>query len=192
MAATEDKDCAIIHLTTLIDLHKIGFKLVPLAEDGKTPNVSGLLTAEEKERGMEESADGKEHPVNYIYHHPEFWNKERLTKEAWRFHNVATTFGKTHLKDEQGNDLYLNKLDIDSDEVFTRLANIGIKDKDYFFIDDMCKTTYVTKTHKKWGRHIFWLSHKPYPPVSTKDCKLGYEFELKKDNSLGLGTCYRR
>ena len=80
-------------------------------------------------------------------------------------HNVATTFGKTHLKDEQGNDLYLNKLDIDSDEVFTRLANIRIKDKDYFFIDEMCQKTYVTKTRKKWDHHIFWLSYKPHPSV---------------------------
>ena len=51
-----------------------------------------------------------------------------------------------------------------------------------------CKTTYVTKTMKKWGRHIFWLSHNPHPPVGTKDCKLGNEFEIKTDNSLGLGT----
>jgi hypothetical protein len=114
--------------------------------------------------------------------------KQQLRKESWRFHNLATTFGKTHLKDKQGNDLYLNKLDIDSDEVFTRLANIRVKGKDYFFIDDMCKTTYVTKTRKKWGRHIFWLSRKPHPPIGTKDCKLGYEFEIKTDNRLGLGT----
>ena len=167
---------------------EIGFKLVPLADDGKTPNVAGLLNPRERQCSIEESVDGKEHPVNYIYHHPEFWNEERLAKEVCRFHNVATTFGKAHLKDELGNNLYLNKLDIDSDDVFTRLANIRVKDKDYFFIDEMCKTTYVTKTMKKWGRHIFWLSHNPHPPVGTKDCKLGNEFEIKTDNSLGLGT----
>jgi putative DNA primase/helicase len=183
-----EKHSVTITPATLIALHQIGFKLVPLAEDGKTPNVTGLLTPEERQISVEQSSDGKEHPVNYIYHHPDLWNEERLVKEAWRFHNVATTFGKSHLKDEQGNDLFLNNLDIDSDEVFTRLANIRIKDKDYFFIDEMCQTTYVTKTMKKWGRHIFWLSHKPHPSIGTKDCKLSYEFEIKTDNSLGLGT----
>jgi hypothetical protein len=88
----------------LINLYKIGFKPVRLSEDGKTPNVSGLLTPEEKQRSIEESNDGKEHAVTYIYNHPEFWNEQRLEREAWRFNNVATTFGKTHLKD----DLYLS------------------------------------------------------------------------------------
>ena len=144
----------------------MGFKLVPLAQDGKTPNVQGLLADEEQTRSIGEPlSDGKAHPVNYIYTHPEFWSEERIRKEAWRFHNVATTFGKTHLKDEQDNDLYLNKLDLDSEEVFTRLANIHVKDKDYFFIDEMCRITYVTRTKKRCGRHIYWLCHKPLPSI---------------------------
>ena len=167
----------------------MGFKLVPLSQDGKTPNVQGLLTEEEQNTSIEESlSDSKAHPLSYIYGHSEFWTEERIRNEARRFYNVAKTFGKTNLKDEHGNDLYPNKLDIDSEEVFTTLANIRIKDKNYFFIDEMCKTTYVTKTKKKCGRHIFWLSHKPHPPISTMDCKLGHEFEIKTDNSLGLGT----
>jgi hypothetical protein len=104
----------VVEIKILIELHKIGFKLVPLCADGKTPNVSGLLTPEESQRSIEESGDEKEHPINYIYSHSEFWNEERIKREAWRFENVATTFGRTHLKDENGNDLYLNQLDIDS------------------------------------------------------------------------------
>ncbi len=92
------------------------------------------------------------------------------------------------MKDKQGNALYLNKLDIDSEKVFTRLANIRVKDKEYFFIDEMCRNTYVTKTKKRCGRHIYWLSHKQNTSIGTKGCKLGYEFEIKTDNSLGLGT----
>jgi hypothetical protein len=178
----------VVDVKNLINLHKIGFKLVPFCVDGKTPNVFDLLTYEEKQKSIEESADGKEHPVNYIYNHPEFWNEERIKKETWRFENVATTFGKTHLSDEHGNDLYLNQLDIDSEAVFTKLAVISIRNKEYFFIDEMCKTTYVTKTKKKWGRHIYWLSHKQNPSIGTKDCKLGCEFEIKTDNRLGLGN----
>lgn len=48
----------VIAYTTLIDLHKIGFKLIPLAEDAKTPNVTGLLTAEEEKISIKESDDG--------------------------------------------------------------------------------------------------------------------------------------
>jgi P4 family phage/plasmid primase-like protien len=178
----------VVDVKNLISLHNFGFKLVPLGEDGKTPKVSGLLTPEEKDRSIGESTDGKEHPVNYIYNHPEFWNEERLKREAWRFNAVATVFGKTRLKDDNGNDLYLNQLDIDSEEVFTKLANIRIKDNEYFFIDQMCKITYITKTRKKWGYHIYWLSSKQNRAIGTKDGKLGCEFEIKTDSSLGLGT----
>jgi hypothetical protein len=72
------------------------------------------------------------HPVNYIHNHPEFWTDQRIVKEAWRFHNEATTFGKNNLKDEQNNDLYLNKLDIDSEEVFTRLQIFASRIKTIF------------------------------------------------------------
>src|SRR5262245_5081185 len=91
-----------IPLSALIEYHDMGFKSIPLCGDGKTPNVLGLLTPEERQRSINESKDGKEHPVNYIHDHPEFWSKERLEKEHWRFKNVATTYGMTHLKDGDG------------------------------------------------------------------------------------------
>ena len=52
----------------------------------------------------------------------------------------------------------------------------------------MCKTTCVTRTRKKWGRHIYWLSHKQHQPIRTKDCKTGHDIEIKTDNSTGLCT----
>ena len=59
----------------------------------------------------------------------------------------------------------------------------------------MCKLTFVVKTRKKWGRRIFWLSHKQYSPVRTRDCKPGCEFEIKTDNTSGHSTlppsCHR-
>jgi len=177
-----------IPLEELLLFYESGFKLVPLAENGKTPNVNGLLTAEQRQRSIEESCDGKEHTVNYIYNHPEFWNKDRISRDAWRFHNVATTYGKTHIKDEESNNLYLNEADIDSKEVLDRLAIIRVKDKDYFFIDEMRKITFVVKTKKKYGYRIYWLSHKQYPPIGSRNCKLDYEFEIKTDNTLGHGT----
>ena len=74
---------------------KMGIKLIPIADDGVTPNISGLLTPEEREVSIRESKSGKEEPLNYIYHHPEFWNEERIERESYRFKNVATTLGKT-------------------------------------------------------------------------------------------------
>ncbi len=176
-----------ISLETLIEGYRAGFKLVPLSKDARTPNVTGLLTSDEEIRSREESSDNQIHPVNFIYNHPEFWTEDRIKQEHWRFDNVATAFGKTHLTDEQGASLYLNGLDIDSKQVFDSLAIITFGDKDRYFIDEMHKTTHVTQTRKKWGRHIYWLSHKQYKPVRARDCKVGYEFEIKTDNS-GLCT----
>lgn len=108
---------------------------------------------------------------------------------------MATTFGKTHLLDPEGNEPYLNELDIDSKEVYDKLAIIRVKNEDRFFIDERCKITYVVKTRKKYGLRIFWLSHKQYPPIRTEDCKPGFEFEIKTDNTLGHSTlppsCHR-
>ena len=185
---TTRRESNTIPLEELFLLYELGFKLVTLAEDSKIPNVNGLLTDEERQRSIEESPDGKEHPINYIYNHPEFWNKDRISREAWRFYNVGTTYGKTHIKDEQGNSLYLNEVDIDSKEVFDRLAIVRIKDKDYFFIDELCKITFVVKTKKEYGYRIYWLSHKQYLPIGMKACKLGDEFEIKTDNTLGHGS----
>ena len=53
----------------------------------------------------------------------------------------------------------------------------------YDLINELCKSTYVTKTKKKNGRHIYWFSHRQNKPVRTSDCKRGYEFEIKTNNS---------
>ena len=152
-----------------------------------TPNTRGLLTSEEREASIRESKSGKEEPVNYIYHHPEFWNEERLEREAYRFINVATLTGKTHLKAEDSSPLYLNALDIDSDQVFTILSRLEDSNgNDYYFLDKACKSTFVSSSRKRYGRHIFWLSNKQHKPIRTNDCKPGCEFEIKTDNSQAL------
>jgi hypothetical protein len=164
----------------LIQYYRMGFKLVPIGEDGKIPNVNGLLTPEEQLISIKESKTGKIEPVNYIYNHPEFWNEERLRKEAYRFQNVATLPGKTHLKTKDDNSLYLNILDIDSERVFTILGRFTYKNgKDCYFIDGACRSTFVSKTKKNYGRHIFWLSAEEHKPIITSECKPGSEFEIK-------------
>jgi hypothetical protein len=169
-----------ISLSTLIEYDNMGFKLVPICDDGLTPNAAGMLTPEEQQKSIEESKNGRVEPVNYIYNHPEFWKRERLEKEKWRFKNVATTLGKTIHDAEGGKPLYLNALDIDSEKVYTILSRLRDRaGKDFYFLDKICKSTFVSKTKKKYGMHIFWLSDKQHKPIITNECKPGSEFEIK-------------
>jgi len=144
-----------IRPAVLLCLHNIGFKLVPLAEDSKTPCVPS---------------------TNEIYNNPDYWNAEKLVQESHKFRNAATLFGKTR------NGLYLNELDIDSQKVYDLLFCSSS------FIDNALKNTYVVKTKKPTGYRIFWLSDKQNNAIGTKDCKPGYEFEIKTDNTLGHST----
>ena len=61
--------------------------------------------------------------TNEIYSNPDFWTEEKLTQNYWRFSNIATTFGITHVQ-ETKDDLYLHCLDIDSDNVLSILFDL--------------------------------------------------------------------
>ena len=103
----------------VLSLHEMGFKPVSIANNGVTPTIEW----------------------SSIYQHG--WDRQKDNKDT-EFPNVATCFGKSPTKDEKGQTLDLNCLDIDSDEVFTRLAIIyDDKGKHRFFIDELCKITYV-------------------------------------------------
>jgi hypothetical protein len=79
---------------TLIQLHKLGFKLVPLSS---------------------------EHQVviswTPIYEDSNFWFTEKIVSESAKFKNVVTVFGKSQVTDEQSLQLYLNCFEIDSENV---------------------------------------------------------------------------
>lgn len=96
----------------------MGFKLIPLAEDSKTPTLKS---------------------TNDVYNDPNYWTPQKLEAERYRFSNIGTTYGKTHLRDEHGKKLYLCELDVDSNEVFTRLGIVRVKDTEYFFIAKLQK-----------------------------------------------------
>src|SRR5262249_4108372 len=55
-------------------------------------------------------------------------------------------------------------------------------------LDFLEQVTIVIKTKKPCGYLALWLSHTQHTPIGTKDCKLGHEFEIKTDKSLGLST----
>jgi hypothetical protein len=147
--------------TSLINLHKLGFKLVPLNESGK-PVIEW----------------------SPIYDNPEYWTAEKLIHDEYKFKNVATCFGKTNLRDDKGP-LYLNALDIDSQEVYNTLFRLQNEDgPEYSLIPFLQERTVVVKTRKPYGFHLYWLSHSQHNPILTTDCKQGYEFEIKGDKSL--------
>lgn len=142
----------------ILHLHSLGFKLVPISADGFTPTIEWTNVYENG------------------------WKQNEITN--FHFENIATCFGKTHIRDESNRELYLNCLDIDSDEVFTRLSIIvDEKGNDRFFVNELRKHTFVTRTRKDYGRHIYWFSRAPNPPITSHYCKLNHEFEIKTDKS---------
>jgi hypothetical protein len=167
IAEDPNKSSELIPFVDLQNLKRIGFKLVPLRQDYVTPNVLS---------------------TNEIYNDPEFWSDERLRKDHHRFYGVATLLGKSHIKDETGNDLYLNVIDIDSDAGLTKLSTISKNGKDISLIDELRQSTYVVKTRKRSGYHVYWFSHNQNKPIRTSDCKPGFEFEIKTDNCTGHST----
>ncbi len=159
MTTTEDAPGPqLIELGKIIDYYTIGFKLVPIGTDGKTPRIESTTA---------------------IYNNPNYWNIEKLQQEHWRFNNIGFVFGKTHVKDDNAADLYLNELDIDSEEVYNRVKDL---------LEEMQANTFVTKTRKPYGYRIVWFSHKQNVAIGTRRCKSGYEFEIKTDNSTGHST----
>lgn len=172
---------------TLIHLHKLGFKLLPLSVD----NTEVM-------------------PWTPIYEDPNFWSENKLIGEYSKFKNVATVFGKTHAKDSEGRDLYLLGLDCDSEAVYKILTTpieeisdlvLKSKLKDLFskfnvhktitkrsVLDYLKEITVVVKTRKAYGFQSFWLSHTQHDHIGTKNCKSGHEFEIKTDKSLGHAT----
>jgi len=176
----------------LISLHRLGFKLVPLSENHK-PVIEW----------------------SSIYNNSEYWNIQKFNdpKEYSKFKNVVSTVGKSHLRDSENNDLFIQVLDVDSEPVYNKLnttidqlnINSTLKSKIIvFLVDDLKisenqflnltlldvfkKHTFVTKTKKSFGFHIWWFSHSQNNPISSKDCKSGNEFEIKTDKTNGLCT----
>jgi hypothetical protein len=49
-----------------------------------------------------------------IYENPEYWFDEKRLAECPKFDNIATAFGRTHLKSSDGKNRYLCGLDPDS------------------------------------------------------------------------------
>ncbi|MGC1930191.1 MAG: hypothetical protein WA667_14555, partial [Candidatus Nitrosopolaris sp.] len=142
----------MITLEIIISLWKAGFKLVPLNELSSGPTISW----------------------SEIYSKPDYWSDEKLRLQLNKFYNIATTFGKSHLRDKDGRELYLYCLDIDSEEVLNRVCAL---------LEQWKLVTFVTKTQK--GHHVYWFEHNDeQEPILTEYCKKGCEFEIKCGKAL--------
>ncbi len=177
----------------LKSLNKLGFKLVALTEEG--------LPSE---------------PWTSMYENSDYWKESDFTNPTIisKFTNIASTTGKTHLKDPNGNDLFLNALDVDSkyvsyvlnmsiDELSTLYPKADLKLKEFIgsvnlsgkdeeqinkksLLELLKDHTYVTKTKKSHGHHIWWLSHIQNKSILSTYCKKEYQFEIKADKSGAL------
>jgi hypothetical protein len=143
-------------IATLLNYFDMGFKLVPLDELSKGPIIAW----------------------SEIYSNPNYWSPDKLKEYPDKFYNVATTFGKSHIKDIDGKELYLYCLDVDSEEVLNKVKIILEQEWQY--------KTFVTKTQKDCGYHVYWFEHKEEDnePIGIEYCKKGYEFEIKCGKSL--------
>ena len=176
-----------MRLDSLIHLHELGFKLLPLSIDN-----TAII------------------PWTPIYENPNYWSLEYIASEFHKFKNVATVFGKTHVKGSEGRDLYLNGLDCDSEAVYKILTTpieeisnslLKFKLQDLYskyeahpttakesMFEYLKEHTVVVKTKKPYGFQAYWLSHTQHDHIGTKNCKSGHEFEIKTDKSLGHAT----
>ena len=168
-----------IRPATLVELRKLGFKLIPLSMN------NGVVIS-----------------WTIVYEDPNYWTAEKLITECTIFKNVATVFGKSHVKDEKGLDLYLNGFDgdceyvnqiLNSDQIQDpiireKVQNLISKSGSKSLFDYLRKTTVVVKTRKVFGCHFYWFSHKQTPRVRTEDCIAGREFEIKTDKRSGHST----
>jgi hypothetical protein len=84
----------LIPIRALLGYHSIGFKVVPCGADSKTSAIKSTTE---------------------IFDDHEYWSTDLLKVAHYRFKIVVTTFGKTSIKDEKGEYLYLQGLDVDSD-----------------------------------------------------------------------------
>ena len=104
-----------IHIITskeLCLLYKPGFKLVPLLENHEFPQKWGAIYDNPHYWQISDFNDPTVDAIFLNCEHPAVCSQ---------FKNIASTVGKTHLKDSEGKDLYLQVLDCDSEIVYNAL-----------------------------------------------------------------------
>lgn len=165
MTTAQESSPGPIPLANLIELDSIGFKLIPLIQDRKTPAL----------------------PTNPIYNNPNYWTPGRIQQEHFRFINVATTFGEISATDENGAKLYLHELDEDSAGVYKLLADKHEEIKANTYVTQT-KKVFEVDGEKVNALRFAWLSRTQHPCIPHHRSKPNFEFEIKSDNTCGHST----
>ncbi len=169
----------LVKASDLWALHRLGLKVITLLKDGRPAVRWG-----------------------FVYSTPLTANEvfqtqvcNRIFEEGGgrsQIYGVATTFGLSHIRDEQGRKLYLHCLDIDSQTIYEILD--GLHDPETGQsrspIKWLTENTYCTKTHKVNGLHCYWFSHVRHPSIRTEHMLDSdrASFEIKSDKASGLAT----
>jgi len=149
-----------------------------------------------------------------IYDDPQYWIPESIRADHSKFSNVATAMGPTHIKDKDGQNLNVNCLDVDSQDIMSILASplsqlyseikpelrariqafimslecisSDVNIEDLTILSILQKVTYVTKTRKEYGFHVYWLSRTRHPRIPSHKYKVksGSEFEIKTEKQM--------
>lgn len=156
----------------LISLYNIGIKILPTFANALEFNTKDLFT-EEEYAACSEANHGL---CRLLYLNPKLWNPERIERESWRFEGVRGLPGRTYVY-TSGKVLgpyRLFILDIDSQNAYDKIKSL--------LENDLLLNTYVTKSRKEFGYHIYWLEdwneNDDCVHIETDDCKAGGEFEL--------------
>jgi DNA replicative helicase MCM subunit Mcm2 (Cdc46/Mcm family) len=130
-------------------LWRIGFKIIPTFADGLGFNTKDLFTEEDYSKFPE--CENK--PIRLISLDPDIWTNERIDNESWRFEGIRTLPGKTYVRDINGNIIsgpyMLCIVDIDSEGAYRKCQKE--------LQNDWINVTYVTKSLKEFGFHIYWF-----------------------------------
>jgi len=139
-------------------------------------NIISLSNAGFKLVPLNELSAGPTLSWSEIYSTPDYWSDEKFRLHLNKFYNVTTTFGRSHLRDIGGKKLYLHCLDIDSEEVLDKVLTL---------LEQWKLVTFVTKTQKECGYHVYWFEYTDgHDAILTEYCKKGYEFEIKCGKAL--------
>ena len=78
------------------------------------------------------------------------------------------------------------------DRIFWRKHQLCVLAILFDLLNELKSKTFVIKTKKDCGYHIYWLSHMQHPAIGISKCKRGYGFEIKSDNSCTLPPSVHR
>jgi hypothetical protein len=145
----------------LINLQQMGLKIIPCPF-----NTKDLFTEEE----FAKIPNASKSVVKLVYLDVEqiVYTPDKISENAWRFEDARVIPGKIYLMNTDGSKsaYMLCILDIDSEVAYERCRK---------YFEDWTNNTWVTKSHREFGYHIYWLERwtedNDFVSIHTDDCE---------------------